>query len=182
MASSPLDKVTARRDNRAAYNLHILDDHDLPIRRRHSDIHTRRPEAAGILKEVISLPRCSFPRLAPIGADVQCLDLAVRIDDLHAKPPLRGARFESELDGRSDRAGDDGPGDGDHAFVWIVEFGEGVGEEVEVVGAAAGAFVDDLPVSAVSIDVHKYRYRNVRYTKITLLSSLTNQTIGIACL
>lgn len=56
---------------------------------------------------------------------------------MHAEPEFGGAGFVLEDDGGGDAAGDGGPVDVDYALRGLCQFGEAVGVEVEVVGAAA---------------------------------------------
>ena len=90
------------------------------------------------------MPRCLLPSRTTVRADLQGRDALVRIDHLHTEPVGRDAVLVVELQRRRDGAVDEVPGDGDDALGLRGEGGEGVGEEVEVVQAAAGALVNDL--------------------------------------
>jgi hypothetical protein len=57
---------------------------------------------------------------------------------LHAEPVFAGSFLVLEDERRGDAAGDYVPGDGDDALGGLGELGEGVWEEIEVVGTAAG--------------------------------------------
>jgi hypothetical protein len=56
---------------------------------------------------------------------------------LHAEPEFAGAFLVLENDGAGDATGDDVPGDRDYSLGGLGELGEGIGEEVEVIGTAA---------------------------------------------
>jgi hypothetical protein len=63
---------------------------------------------------------------------------------LHAEPVSGNSFFVVELEGCGDGTGNVGPGYVNDTRGGVGEGGEGVGEEVEVVEAAAWAFVHDL--------------------------------------
>lgn len=60
-------------------------------------------------------------------------------------------------------AGDVVPGDVDDAFAGGCELLESVWEEVEVVGAAAGTFVDDLPSASAWLLWLSFEHRQYMY-------------------
>lgn len=87
-----------------------------------------------------------MPGTTSVGRDFKRLDSLVGVNDLHAEPVGGDTVFVGERERRGDGAIDVRPGDVDDARGRIGDGSKGVGKEVELVGAAAWTFVDNLSV------------------------------------
>ena len=143
----PSRKVSTSSNLRPGSDSNIVHGDDLSSRARNPYINRAGPKPASILKEVVILACRPLPGGAAIRRDLELGDWDVRVDDLHGEPVLRRPLFVAEAERRGDAARDDVPRHIDDAEGRVCESGERVREEVEVVGAAAGALVDDLLVS-----------------------------------
>ncbi|KAK8878742.1 hypothetical protein PGQ11_000036 [Apiospora arundinis] len=109
-------------------------------------------EPAGLLKEVVLLPRRGPPRPAVVHADLERRDGHVGPEDLHAEPPGRRALLVAQPQRRAtDAAGHVRVRDVDDALGEVCELGEGVLEEVKTGGLAGRAYVDDLGKGGVAV-------------------------------
>jgi hypothetical protein len=124
-------------------NANTLNNYRFAIHTRNLDIHTIRAKPSRVLKEVVRLPGRRLPAAAAIRRHLKFADTNVCVHDLHAEPELACAGFVLEDNGRGDAARNEVPADGDDALGGVGELLEGVGVEVEVVVAAAGALVSD---------------------------------------
>ena len=143
----PSRKVSTSSNLRPGSNPNIIHDNDLSSRARNLHINRGSPKPTSIHKEVVILARRRLPGGAAIRRDLELGNWDVRVDDLHGEPVLRRPLFVAEAERRGDAARDDVPRHIDDAEGRVCKSGECVREEVEMVGAAAGALVDDLLVS-----------------------------------
>lgn len=111
---------------------------------RHADVHSLGPKPTLVLEEVVVAAGRLLPGAAAVGADLQRSNGLIGIDNLHGEPVGGCAFLVLQSDGGIDAAGHEGPVDGNNAFRGAGKLREGGFEEVEVVGFAFGAFVDDL--------------------------------------
>lgn len=137
-------EITRRRDGRSGHDVDGIDDDDGAVGTGDADVDGGGAEAVLVLEEVIRLAGGGGPGGTAVGADLEAGDGAVGVDDLHAEPVGGHAVLVVQLQGRGDPALDEGPADGDDARRGRRQAGEGVGEEVEVVGATAGTLIYDL--------------------------------------
>ena len=138
------NKIFARGGTSAARDRDILDRDNTSRRTRDSDIDRCGSRAGADFEEVISLSRCAGPSRSAIGTDFETRDWFVRVDDLHAEPIGRDAFFVMEFERSGDGALYDLPGNVDNTEGLVGEGGEGIGEEVKMVGSTAGALIDNL--------------------------------------
>lgn len=124
-------------------NADILDNNALAAGARNLDINSLSAIPSGVLEVVVCLALGLLPRLSTVSRHLKRGDGDVGVLDLHAEPVGAGAFLVLQHDGGGDAAGHNVPADGDHALLGLGELGEGVRVEIEVVGAAAGALVDD---------------------------------------
>jgi len=139
----PSRKVSTSSNLRPGSDSNTVHGDDLSSRARNPHVNRVGPKPASILKEVVILARRRLPGGAAIRRDLELGDWDVRVDDLHGEPVLRRPLFVAEAERRGDAARDDVPRHVDDADGRVCESGERVREQVEVVGAAAGAFVND---------------------------------------
>lgn len=99
--------------------------------------------AARNLKEVVGLPGGAQPGFSTVDADLEFCGPALAVDDLGREPVLRDAALHVDLERRGDWACDVVPGQVDDAYALGGERGKGGWEEVKVVCAAAGTFIDN---------------------------------------
>lgn len=85
-----------------------------------------------------------MPRASTIRANFQLGDCFVGIDDLHTEPVFGHAFFVVHLQRRGDGAIDIRPCNVNDTCARSSEGGERSGEEIKVVCAAAGTFINDL--------------------------------------
>ena len=147
----PSRKVSTSSNLRPGSDPNIIHGDDLSSRARNLHINRGGPKPTSIHKEVVILARRRLPGGAAIRRDLELGNRDVRVDDLHGEPVLRRPLFVAEAERRGDAARDDVPRHLDDADGWVCESGERVREQVEVVGAAAGAFVDDLLMSVFGL-------------------------------
>lgn len=143
----PSRKVSTSSNLRPGSDPNIIHGDDLSSRARNLHINRGGPKPTSIHKEVVILARRRLPGGAAIRRDLELSNRDVRVDDLHGEPVLRRPLFVAEAERRGDAARDDVPRHIDDAEGRVCESGERVREEVEVVGAAAGALIDNLLVS-----------------------------------
>lgn len=146
-----LSKVASRGLGRLSSDANTLDDDGGTADASNLDIDAVGTEASRVLEEVVLLAGSSLPGCAAVGGDLELADADVGVHDLHAEPVLAGALLVLENDGGGDAAGDDVPGHGDLTLGGLGELGEGVGEQVKVVGAAARALVNDHSCDLVAV-------------------------------
>lgn len=108
------------------------------------DIRGAGANTTGDLVEVVRGPGRLLPGLAAVGGSLELGRAAVGVDDLCAEPVLRGAGLHVDGERAGDRAGHVVPSEIDDALGLVGELSKGVGEQVKMVAAAAGAFVDNL--------------------------------------
>lgn len=123
---------------------HILDNNRGTSVAGNSDVRRASTNTTANLVEVVGGPGSLLPGLAAVGGGLELSSAAVGVDDLGAEPVLAGAGLHVDGERAGDRAGHVVPGQVDDADGLVGELGEGVREEVEVVLAAARAFVDNL--------------------------------------
>ena len=137
--------VRSRRHQSISSHGHVL-HHDYCARMaRDPDPCRRSANTGGDLKEVVVRPCRHFPRLAPIGGSLELRGAAVGVDDLSGEPVLRNAGLHVNLEKSGDYfTGNVVPCDVDDAGRWRVERRKCIRVEVEVIGTAARALVNDL--------------------------------------
>ena len=79
-----------------------------------------------------------------VGADFERRDRYIGINDLHCEPILRRTILIVEDNRAGDTACDNRPGHGDNTSGGVIELGECVREQVQMVLATAWAFIENL--------------------------------------
>lgn len=143
--TSPLRVVSSSCNLGIASHGHVLDDDLRSGLAGSADPSGRGTRAAGDLEEVVGLSGGALPSLALIDGNLELVGSQVAVDDLRGEPVLGDAGLHVHLKRTGDRALNVVPGDIDDPLGGVGEGGEGGREKVEVVGAATGALVDDLP-------------------------------------
>ena len=140
-----LSVVSSSRRNSIARHRNILHNNRRANVAGSPDPRSGSANTTRDLKEVVRLPRRLLPRGSLIRAHLELRGPPLSTNDLGREPVLRDARLHVDFERAGDVwARDVVPSDVDDAYRGSGEVVEGGGEEVEVVGAAAGAFVDDL--------------------------------------
>lgn len=136
-------EVAARRLGGLRRNANILDSDHLAAHAGNLDINAVCAKARLKLEEVVRLALRAPPGPTAVGRDLKLGHANVGVHDLHTEPPPASALLVLENDRGRDATGHKLPRHGDDAPVRVVKLGEGIGEEVQMVGAASGALVND---------------------------------------
>jgi len=143
-----LGVVGSSSDNSVAGHWNVLDN-DLSVGLAGDPDPGRAGANTGRdLEEVVSLSCSDLPGVARVGRHLHLGGAFVCVHHLRTEPVCGNAALHVDLNVASDIwAADVVPGDVDDTGGWRGESGEGVGEEIEMVCAAAWALVDDLAVT-----------------------------------
>lgn len=114
-------KVARSCSRRIAHNFEALDDDNVSINTRHSDIGSRCPKSTRGFKEVVVLSGGRLPSTPTVRADLNLRNTLVGIDNLNAEPIRRDTRLVVQYERGSDAAWDVVPADRDDAFRRICE-------------------------------------------------------------
>lgn len=135
--------IGARSRNSCSSHIDIFDSNSRPAITRHLNPRGTRPRPTGNLEKVIILPLRRQPRRPGIRRHLHASRPLIPIDHLRTKPILGHTRLEIDLQRRRDAAVDIVPRHVNDSQTLVRELDEAILEEIEVIGAAVGTFVDD---------------------------------------
>lgn len=137
-------EVAGSSDRRSTTNRHILNRNNIASGTGDLYRHSGSAGATRDLEEIVRLPCRRKPGFATIRTNTHARYGLVGIHDLHTEPVCRYSIFVVQLKRCRDRTVDIAPGDRNDTFRLRGQCAESCGEEIEMVGAAAGTFINDL--------------------------------------